>query len=271
MNTLAGSWTWVSAGQTSTCGIKGGAIYCWGHYPGQPPDTATEQPVTQLLPVGSFPWTEVEVGDDHVVAAGNEDVIGWGEACAASGVTGDVIAPSAAVHLAFGAPITATWIDVAVAHSGGDDSCAFLDSEVWCWGGNRGGELAPNPGGNGPCVTPIKQKPANGFGGTDAAHPGNTVSLSGDHGCFISSDSSANCWGDNNELEIGDRTDKSTDDTTEAHGNDTIDKLGVGPSYTCGITISGPNAVTCWGTSVHGELGNGTRFQDKPVLTMFAP
>lgn len=106
-------------------------------------------------------------------------------------------------------------------------------------------------GGNGPGT--------NRQGGTFRRTPPNlmAVSLGTEHGCGLSADGRAYCWGSNRLGQIGDgghtperriATRPVSVATTER-----FVALSAGANHTCGVTRSG--AVYCWGLNLTGELG----------------
>jgi alpha-tubulin suppressor-like RCC1 family protein len=141
-----------------------------------------------------------------------------------------------------------------------DGYCALRsNSRVDCWGGNLYGEV-----GNG-----TNSGPDNSGYDTPQAVSGitNAVSLTSDDlrtNCALLSTGSVDCWGFNNDGELGNGT---TGGSNGANGYDTpqavsgiTDAASVAAGFAsdafCAVVSTG--GVDCWGYNFYGELGNGT-------------
>jgi alpha-tubulin suppressor-like RCC1 family protein len=136
---------------------------------------------------------------------------------------------------------------------GGLHSCALVDDgTVRCWGYNN--ELQLGDSSRGPRLTP---GPAiSGLTDVEKLNAGY------EHTCAVTRAGSVWCWGNNYYGQLG--------FTGETVGPVEVRNLG-GPAeevkchgaaqnltgYTCARMSSG--RVRCWGSNLHGELGNGTR------------
>lgn len=86
------------------------------------------------------------------------------------------------------------------------------------------------------------------------------VTISGTHGCALSYDKKAYCWGDNTYGELGNNS--TTSSLVPVKVNDgvlsgeTIEFIEAGSYFTCAIASDG--WVYCWGRNHYGQLGNGT-------------
>src|SRR5439155_325872 len=141
--------------------------------------------------------------------------------------------------------------------AGGFHTCMRLpDRTVQCWGENNDGQL-----GNGsrapvdcaqrgvPCgsSTPVQ---ASGITGAVAVIAG------GYHTCALFGDGSAQCWGRNDDGQLGDGT-FTTSSTAVRVGNLTGAAALTGGFYhTCAVLSD--FTVQCWGRNAEGQLGNGT-------------
>ena len=149
----------------------------------------------------------------------------------------------------------------------GNSSCAILTSGgVDCWGANYLGQLGDGSS-NGPetCAwstsTPCSTRPvATGISATSLA--------AGDSGyCAILTSGTVDCWGDNNEAELGDGTTTGPELCPEfsnlipcstvpvSTGISAAYLVGSGQTF-CAILASGP--TDCWGSGWDGALGDGT-------------
>jgi alpha-tubulin suppressor-like RCC1 family protein len=140
-----------------------------------------------------------------------------------------------------------------------DGYCALLStSRVDCWGGNLYGEVGNGTNGG----------PDNSGYDTPQAVSGitNAVSLTSDNlrtNCALLSTGAVDCWGFNNDGELGNGT---TGGFNGADGYDTpqavtgiTDATALAAGFTsdafCAV-LSTTGAVDCWGYNFYGELGN---------------
>ena len=262
-NTIPGPFTWISASTYSSCGIKSpGEVHCWGIVPGQ-----TSHLAPAKVPLPGTMWKQVSVGDNHVVVATATSVSAWGTGCDAVGGGPDIGFGTSMVVP--GLPTATNGLDISAAANGGTGTCALVDNGTrpvpfYCWGEDLAGELSPTIA----CVPPT---PRGGpeFDAPDPTHPGEKVSLSGGHGCGISTNSTLSCWGDNDELQLGIRPESSmASDVLETFGQEFWLQIALSTTFGCGIS-SADHSVKCWGTSAHGELGTGARFVDIPMQVLF--
>ena len=140
-----------------------------------------------------------------------------------------------------------------------DGYCALLsNSHVDCWGGNLYGEV-----GNG-----TNDGPDNSGYDTPQAVSGitNAVSLTSDNlrtNCALLSTGAVDCWGFNNDGELGNGT---TGGFNGANGYDTpqtVSGITNATSVASGFTsdsfcaVLSTTGVDCWGYNFYGQLGNG--------------
>jgi alpha-tubulin suppressor-like RCC1 family protein len=164
-------------------------------------------------------------------------------------------------------PATATAIA-----AGGEHTCAILnDGSVKCWGLGGFGELGYGSGS--PVLDPSQAGTVNL--GTDPATnmPYTATAITaGDYDtCVILNTGSVECWGDNNNGDLGYGNAKqlgATASTTPnlngilSLGTDsstgkpyTAIAISAGADHTCAILSNG--GVECWGDGANGELGYG--------------
>jgi alpha-tubulin suppressor-like RCC1 family protein len=169
----ASDWTSISAEQYITCGVHGGAVYCWGYqYPMVPTQVGTG---TNWLSVGAGASLTCGVQSDHSLWCWN---------------SGDPTPRRVAQTQSFNQYIASD-----------DHSCALTTGgALWCWGSNPDGRV-----GDGTKFDRLQPTPIAGAGtGWKSPSAGN-----GDT-CALQSDGSLWCWGSNAFGQLGDGVDLRT-------------------------------------------------------------
>jgi len=154
-------------------------------------------------------------------------------------------------------------VDAVQIAAGRVHTCALRDGGVFCWGDNEIAQLGfPEdvPGTDRP-TDPVRADEATGvvpLAGVIA------ISAEEDHTCALRG-AEVVCWGDNTNGELG---------ISEATGPEELARQVFGLPATASAVDAGDagacalvdgETLRCWGTNVHGEVGNGTL--DVPVLT----
>lgn len=128
--------------------------------------------------------------------------------------------------------------------AGNNSACAVLSSgEVWCWGGNRGGEV---PGGSEEGVS----EPTR----VEGIPPMARVKIGDRLVCALSTTGELWCWGSGylgNGLGHQGRQPPS-----KVQNLDEVIEYSVGSSWACVVTRA--RELWCWGTGQNGKLGVGT-------------
>jgi hypothetical protein len=134
------TFTELSLGQAFSCGLRtDGRVLCWGlNQLGQLGDGSNTQRNAPVLVSGLDSVTQLSAGFAHVCALrGDGTVWCWGDD--ANGQLGDGSVGGARSTPAQVVGLT----DVEQVSAGGTFTCALrTDGDVWCWGGNRAGQLA---------------------------------------------------------------------------------------------------------------------------------
>ncbi len=132
---------------------------------------------------------------------------------------------------------------------GRDFSCALRTSgAVACWGNNEDGQLGDGRGGS-PGAMSLDVVAVRGLKGA------RQISVGEYHGCALTSDAKVKCWGNAENGQI-------SDDSQRVFASPmTIDRLGPikqmasGGNHVCALETSGK--VKCWGRNTEGQLGDG--------------
>lgn len=138
---------------------------------------------------------------------------------------------------------------VSAVEVGGHHSCALLtNGQVQCWGWNKDGELGD--GGNSDGLTPVT---VVGLGGTVK-----TLALGGSHTCALLTSGAVQCWGNNNEGELGSNTmnDYRNSVATVSGLGSGVKAIVANSVHSCALLNTG--SVQCWGGNYYGQLGDNT-------------
>src|SRR5947208_9054220 len=245
--------TAVAGGGFHACmRLPDGTVQCWGRNNFGQLGNGDGNLADSSVPVavrGLTTATRVVTGDSHTCALlGDGTVQCWG--VGDSGQRGDgtfnniSTVPVAVVGLSNAAAVAAR----------GYHSCALLgDGTVWCWGRNVDGQLgngtrAPVDCSPGSCgsSTPVR---AGGITGAVAVIAG------GYHTCALFGDGTAQCWGRNDDGQLGDGTRISSSTPVPVGGLTGAAAVSGGFYHTCALL--GDGTVQCWGQNYEGQLGNG--------------
>jgi alpha-tubulin suppressor-like RCC1 family protein/tRNA A-37 threonylcarbamoyl transferase component Bud32 len=91
-----------------------------------------------------------------------------------------------------------------------------------------------------------------------------TVAAGGRHSCALTAGGRAECWGANDQGQLGDGSHEDRMGPAAVAGDLSFSQLSAGQSHTCGITREGD--AYCWGNNERGQLGDATTLQrDTPV------
>ena len=136
--------------------------------------------------------------------------------------------------------------------TGGSHSCAILENgSAMCWGLDNYGQL-----GDGGDATNLN-KPTS-YVLIDEARTVSQIYARHSRTCIILSDSTASCWGFNEDGQSGDdstNTYKSPSVKVQFPDGKLVKSMGMGLKHTCAILED--DTLTCWGLDAYGALGNG--------------
>ncbi len=200
---LTSGVTAIEAGDGFTCALTAARdVLCWGaNGSGQLGDGSAlgDRPTAQHratpgqvagLPPGI---TDLTVGGDHACAlTASGAAMCWGEGY--DGALGDPTLTATSLPVAVGG---ATTPFVALNAGEGRHTCALTATgAAWCWGANWSGQLGD--GTTNSSATPVA---VHGL-----AHPVASIAAGGGHTCAALTTGDVQCWGDNGDGQLGDRT-----------------------------------------------------------------
>ena len=132
--------------------------------------------------------------------------------------------------------------------SGDVFNCGITNSGVAkCWGGNGSGQL-----GNGATID--SHMPVDVVG---LQQPLVMISAGGYHACAVNNNGGVQCWGNNQQGQLGDGTTihRSTPVQVVRLSAGVISVVAA-EDFSCALTQEG--SVKCWGANYYGQLGNGS-------------
>ncbi|MFL5460793.1 MAG: RCC1 domain-containing protein [Gemmatimonadales bacterium] len=258
--TAALSFRQISAGMYHSCGVTYDDVaYCWGaDGVGQLGDGAVNiSQRTSPVPVaGGLQFKMVSAGFDHSCGVTTQNqVYCWGSNSRGQLGNGSIGGDQSTPVLVSGQPPLSLRFDFVSA--GYVHTCAIhLSDAAWCWGNNDNGRLGDGTTIERPWPTPVQ-------GGLLFRR----IAAGGFHTCGVTMDSRAYCWGRNEQGQLGDGTLSSRHKPVEVAGGRSFRWVTTGSanisfkwqSATCGI--SGGGKAYCWGSNLHGQLGDGSHTQ----------
>jgi alpha-tubulin suppressor-like RCC1 family protein len=244
----------VDAGSWHTCGLTAdGVAYCWGFNAfGQLGDGSTTQRMSPAAVLAGVAFTAISAGHLHTCAiATGGAAYCWGDNDV------DQLGDGTTVATRSSPAAVAGGLHVSAISAGWGHSCVVTtNAAAYCWGDNTFGQLGV---GDQSIVarTPLPVAVAGGLSFR-------AVSAGDSHSCGVTTDNTANCWGENTG-QLGDGTRLSRSSPAPVDGGFSFTAVEAGGrfdpqtrevAYSCGVTTS--QDAFCWGNDVSGRLGDGT-------------
>lgn len=235
------------------CGLDvDGGVHCWGdnnsgqlgshpgHCAGARACTGTpvRVPLTQrasLVQAGvTFTCAATEDGQVVCWGTGYIDTNGTGEQAARATRPVPVFQPGPVDDLAAG-----------TVHA-----CALVQSEAYCWGSNRNGQLGTTTGrcDRWPYYGACSREPVK----VEAPEPFVALAAGSHHSCGLSADGTAYCWGGNGDGQLGHSA--SGGRVLPVSGATRFARIYASYERTCALSLEG--AAYCWGRNDFGQAGS---------------
>ena len=224
----------LSVGFATTCVTsQAGALYCFGDNAfGQLGIGDTLQHGGPMfLDAGAIRWVSVAPGDRHTCAlATNADAFCWGDNAEGALGTGEL-----APHLS---PVQVLGSNFRSLSLGDGYTCAVdAAGAIWCWGRNSEGQLGQTDATNPPGPSPTPLRVGTGQYRLVAAGQG--------HACGLGVDGGLECWGRNNEGQLGNGSPLGNVRGPTAVPNGPWVSVSATQGSTCGIRAD--RTLWCWG------------------------
>ncbi len=236
----------LALGAEHTCALtQNGTLKCWGsNQVGQLGDGTRIEKVTPtdvLGLVGNV--AAIVAGDSHSCALTQPGSVAcWGANNA--GQLGDGTTTAAS----FPVSVVGLSSDVIALTAGAEHTCALLQSGgIKCWGGNLSGQL-----GDGSQINRLIPVDVIGLGSSGMALDAGSA-----HTCALLSDGKLQCWGANNDAQLGDGSRMMQLQPVTVNGlPGPVTLAAAGVSHTCALLAD--KQVVCWGGNEYSQLGDGT-------------
>lgn len=245
----------ISAGSEHTCALDAsGAAFCWGrNHRGQLGVTSPSLSSSPVALGGVHRFVSISGGGEHTCALASDGMAYcWGNNDFGQLGNGTSLSSAAPSPVAGGRRFSTL-------SAGARHTCGVVQGgDAYCWGSNWSYQLGS--GNSSSSAVPIAVA-------STGRPPFGQVSAGTEHTCAVAIDGSAWCWGRNvsgllgNGGPVGVTVNPNVPDPyTEpvpvaVAGGIRFQSLAVGPSHSCGISLSG--AAYCWGANGSGELGMG--------------
>lgn len=235
-------FTKIVVGDSSACGIKFQALYCWGlntyGETGINSVNAVVEPVA--VPTMTAQITNIVAGGNHMCAIKGGALYCWGRNSSGQLGIGNTFPSSVPVM------VSGMESGVTKVAAGLDHTCALKSGTLYCWGSHAYGQLGAGTGNStiprAVNLANVKEVGAGGSSTCASVQSGLNVGLY--------------CWGLNTSGQLGVGNVVNRTAPTVVTGLTTgVGLFSVGGTTTCAIVSS---VAKCWGSNTGGMLGNGS-------------
>ena len=273
----------VSAGYRHTCALlTGGAVKCWGDNEsgqlgdGTTTDSSTPVSVDAITNAGAISTRGMHTcalltgGTLECWGLNNDAQLGDGK------TTPDGFTDSLTPVLVKGVGGVGSLTNATAVAAGDFNTCALLSGgtsggPITCWGDNGFGQLGDGVGQPGDLranhgylevddITPLTDGDLHDFSPTPVQVGRITnavvVSLGASHACALLAGGTVQCWGNNDDGQLGDGTTTNHSNPVRVIRLTDASAISAGASHSCIVLSDGP--VECWGNNHYGQLGDGT-------------
>lgn len=237
----------VVTGNTMSCAIAAGSVYCWGRGAFT---AVTPDPVLIGGLLEGRTATQVTIGNEHACAIADGSAYCWGMNY--GGQLGDGTTTRSDLPVEVGGDIAGRLVtDISASLQG---TCAVADDRAYCWGSGANGFLGN--GGTTASLLPVE------VGGVLEDATVTAISASTSRACAISG-GEAYCWGSNYSGSLGaglaaaNSTVPVAVDTSGVLFGLTVTNIAVSDRHACAIADA---RAFCWGEGIDGKLGDGTTY-----------
>jgi large repetitive protein len=235
--------TKISIGVHSGCGLNAsGKLYCWGNDAmGAVGDGAGAS--NQAIPVHIDPassYVDVAVGSGYACGVRTSgDLTCWGNN--ANGQIGDGTTTTRFAPVVVDSGTS--FIKIATYAS---TTCGITSAnQLKCWGYRMYGQVGDGGAATGTQLLPVV---------VNAGTPYMDVAMGSDHGCAVRTTGQVDCWGRNDNGQIGNGTMVDAISPSQVSALANIQRVYSGQKYSCAIDST--SKAFCWGDGLNGKLGN---------------
>jgi alpha-tubulin suppressor-like RCC1 family protein len=262
LTALSGGSVSVKVGDFHSCGIFGGAAYCWGYNNyGQLGNadlgTSYNYPVavdTSGVLSGKTILSIASGSEDSCAVASDHQAYCWGNGGVGQLGNNDTSTSDVPVAVDTSGVLSGkTILSIAVGYQ---HVCALAsDNKVYCWGNDANGQLGDGAGDSSSDV-PVAVDMSGVLSGKTVL---SVAAVGSSHTCVVASDNKAYCWGLNDEGQLGNNS------TSDAFSPVAVNAAGVLSGKTVTAVVTGwqhscaiaSGDAYCWGYGGLGRLGDG--------------
>lgn len=254
----------ISAGNNHACAVTtGGTAYCWGSNASGKLGVGGSLGGGRTAPApvaGRLVFRTISAGYFHTCGVTRDGkTYCWGRN--EQGEIGNAATRASATPVRVAAEFAGRLVQAAMQF---DFSCAVSqDGALFCWGANCYAQLGVDSTTEqcGTPAMPCSSKPAP----VSAGGSFQMVSATFSHACALTATGAVQCWGDNNQGQLGNGTTSGRTATpAPVAGAFSYKAVGAGREFTCALTADG--VPQCWGHNDWGQLGVGdTQSRNTPT------